>query len=139
VLSDGLFIREENIKMLLLPVGAFFLYRDFVLPRLYLNDKGVTLKVLNKKWYFKWSKIKTIGISVTPDGLNTAFSRLYFTSLEQDEPICFTNHKQESNMLNVRFRPEIVHCVLKYYDGKILNLATQKKWLKYINKLEEKN
>ncbi len=132
----GSFIREQNIKMIMLPVGIYFLYKDFIIPRLYVNEKGVTVKILNKKWSLKWSKIKTIGISVSPEGLNTVFSRLYFTSLEQDEPICCTDYKQRKNMISVRFHPKIVHCVIKYYNGKVLNLETQKKWLRYINKLE---
>ena len=130
---DGNIFKLVPSVILTTVILILVLNRNFI-TKVHVEADGVRFKSLTKEYTIKWSRIKTIGISVNPEGYNIFWSRLYFTTHKQKSPICIMEPRQKKNMINLKFRPEIVHCLLQYWDGEVLNLQTQKKWLKYLKK-----
>lgn len=120
---------------------ALFALLAFVIRALYrkvfIDKYGVKLinNGLNTKRFFSWDEIKAIGIGISPFGARPTSGFLFFTTKDIKDDLVIPLYLEGSDIIVVTYRPKITHCILKYWDGEIKNLDTQKSWIKYINKL----
>ena len=52
-------------------------------------------------------------------------------------PIYVMKYVERKDTLLLVYRSEIIHCIRQYWSDEILNLNTQKKWEKYLEKVIE--
>lgn len=115
-------------------VGNFIVQCIYI--RVQITELGVfLLKGKIRTNFIKWDKIKAIGISTNFLGRNTRFAFIYFTKIKIKNTMSINIYEEKDDILMLRYRPKVIHCIMKYWDGEIKNLDTQKSWLKYINKL----
>lgn len=105
--------------------------------KVFIDEYGVKLinNSLNTKRFFSWDEIKAIGIGISPFGARPTSGFLFFTTKDIKEDLVIPSYLEGPDIIVVTYRPKITHCILKYWDGEIKNLDTQKSWIKYINKL----
>lgn len=108
----------------------------FLSTKVKIDKDGISLIKWRKKVKtFKWEKIKTIGISLNIFGYSSVFGFMYIsTRTIKGEPV-FDQYIEKAHLVLLKPDPKAIHCILKYWDGEIKNLDTQKSWLKYINNL----
>jgi len=101
-----------------------------------IDETGFTL-LLEKEVvrFFPWDKIKTIGLSVGLEGKRISWGYLYFTTKELKRDRVIVDYFEKPHTIMLKYRPKVVHCILKYWDKEIRNLESMKNWLRYINKL----
>lgn len=131
---------ERVMLIMLLPFPAYFFFRTLYKKnkkKILISEDGVRRKLAKKNNLFKWSKIKTIGISVFSTGKNTRFSYIYITKRKIKSTIYVSQYKEKNDMILLKYRSEVIHAILEYWQGNIVNLDTQKSWLEYINRLPE--
>lgn len=129
---------EWAMLIMLLPLFAYFFFstlRKKNKKKIIISEEGVRRKLPKKNNLFKWSKIKTIGVSVFGTGKNTRFSYIYITKRKIKSTICVSQYKEKNDMILIKYRPEVIHAILEYWQCDIVNLDTQKSWLEYINNL----
>lgn len=128
-----------HIILMLIMVTLFsfifvYFYKLFV-RRVCINQNGVTQKMFRRKKTFKWSSIKTIGISTNSRGYKEPFCYIYFSKRKIKGSICIEKYTKKKGMIILRYRPNVIHCIMKYWDGEIVNLSTKKSWLRYVKNL----
>lgn len=117
-------------------VSAIIYFSIIFHRKVYINTKGV--KIINKgsrtKRFFTWEEIKTIGLGVQPYGANPSSGFLYFSTVELTDNLIVPRYSEAKDIIIVKMRPKIIHCVLNYWDKGIRNLENDKKWEKYLDK-----
>ena len=118
--------------------GLCFVVWVFFLCRVVIDDTGVHLKKYGKRTrHYKWSDIRTIGLSTSPMGRNMEICYIYISKREVEGPRCIYEPDKIKGAIVLRYRPKVIHCILQYWEGKIVNLEKQKSWLKYLRRIGE--
>lgn len=129
---------EWAMLIMILPLFMYFFFKTLYKKnkkKIIISKEGVSRKLPKKNNLFKWSKIKTIGISVFGTGKNTRFSYIYITKRKIKGIICVSEYKEKNDMILIKYRPDVIHAILEYWEGDIVNLDTQKSWVEYINNI----
>jgi len=105
--------------------------------KVFITKDGI--KLVNKgnstTRFFSWDEINVIGIGVYPFGVRPTSGFLYFTTKDITDDLVIPSYCEAPDVIVVKYRPEVVHCVLNYWNKDIRNLDSQESWQKYIDQL----
>jgi len=126
-----------SIFVILMLIVILIIFMRTLYRKVFINEDGIKYvnKGNNKTIFFKWDEIKVIGISVYPFGIYPSSNFLYFTTVDIQDDLPVLSYSEIPNVILLKYRPEIVHCVLNYWNKEIRNLDSQESWQKYIDQL----
>ncbi|MBN2878575.1 MAG: hypothetical protein JXN65_03000 [Clostridia bacterium] len=102
-----------------------------------INCKGVSLENTSGivEHFFEWDNIKTIAISVAPEGRRIQWGYLYFSTKHIKSDRCITGYFEKPYIIMVKYSPKVIHCILQYWDKEIRNLEAMRNWRRYVKKI----
>lgn len=107
--------------------------------RMTINEQGVTVKNIfgQTKFHIPWDKIDTVGISAVPKTPLSGAGFLYFSKRSSKNPPSIPKYTESNMRLMIVPRPQVVHCILQYWDKDIDNIKELKNWQKYVRKQKD--
>ena len=105
--------------------------------KIQFNNEGVAFLAKHKKEskFFKWEDIKGVAISPAFHQKRKAKRYVYFAINSEEINRIIRKDTDEDNIIFARYRPKMIHCVCKYYEGEIRELDKMKSWERYVNRL----
>jgi len=101
-----------------------------------INENGVFLISYNGKTikFFEWDNIEHIHVLISLGSNSKSQTKFYIST--DPLKIYGLGKKTASSpeYMVISYRPEIIHCIIKYWDRKIDNYDDSESWHKYINK-----
>ena len=109
----------------LFPIVIFSYF--YFLKRIIISPEGIQYNTLFKKRFLRWDKVKTVGVSA-----NWAPFCLVFVSGTKMKYAQSMTARDVEDMISFKFRPEMIHHILCFWDGDIVNLQNVRAWRKYL-------
>lgn len=121
----------------LLLIFAFFFFLVKVSHRkIIINKSGVSLKSSCGRTikHFDWDNIEHIHVLLPINSLTPPY-KFYISTDPMPKLSLGSNTVNSSEYMVISYKPEIIHCILQFWDKKIGNYDEPKSWEKYVNKL----
>ncbi len=126
--------------LLIVPGVCLLSYLLSLKRKVTIDEDGVKLRRKKngkiKTRFFSWDDVKVIALSVSPEGKRISWGYIYFTTKEIKKDRVIIEYFEKPYVIMLKYRPKVVHCVLKYWNKEIRNLEAMKNWKRYIDKIK---
>jgi hypothetical protein len=131
VLSKGI-----NLVVIFFAVIPAVLIYNYFGRIIKISPEGILSASLFRSQFIKWERVKTIGISsYGPYSKNNvdAFIWVYVSKRELKSRHCILSGERKG-LIAFKFRAKMIHHILCFYGGEIINLHNVRRWRRYVKK-----
>lgn len=129
---ENLFKGNIWVALLILLSNVILVIYNYFIRMVIISPKGIRSITIKGGQFIAWKDIKSIGItSYMGNSKLGVCSFIHVSTKETSEHSIII--KDAKGIITIKTRNKIIHHLLYYWDGEIVNLQNLKRWRRYVN------